>query len=73
MAKNREADEIDFIPEDERNDERGDRRVNSLRRGSKGTGLVTFFFTFFFLFLFYHEEGSSIQTQHGFTQKSRGL
>lgn len=35
------------------------RCVNSLRRGSKRTGLVTFFF------LFLHEEESSIQMQHG--------
>lgn len=40
------ADKICFIPE-ERNDGRGgDRHVNSLHRGSKGTGLVTFFFFF---------------------------
>lgn len=44
------------------------RRVNSLRRGSRRTGLVTFFSLFFIL----HEEESSIQMQHGFTLNISG-
>lgn len=48
------------------------RCVNSLRRGSKRTGLVTFFCFFFVTFLFLHEEESSIQMQYGFTFKVLG-
>lgn len=52
-TQNCAADRICFIPEERADGRGGDRHVNSLHRGSKGTGLVTFFFFFFFFFLFY--------------------